>query len=240
MKINEIEAPDAVKDVQNFIWKNCQPWMKATDNGQMVFYRGNSKVPAEAYSNGYHVEAVHKDRRPKDSTPELHQFFNRMISIAGGVANRSNSAFVTSSENEAAEYGNHWVYMPIGNFNYTWHDRWVDWFNSAEVRGGAADYIDYKAVRKELGISGFDSLKRKVWDQLRPVFGFTSFDPMPNVDVSKYTADNLPVREDYIRRDIHVDTGLEDAFTRGLEVMISSEKGLYVDVRLYRQLISQN
>lgn len=109
--------------VEEFIQKNCQPWLKLARRESV--YRGIN-TDGRTKSMAFTRKTV-QNRRPKDTNLERHNFFNDMISMAGGVANRSNSIFVSGDTFAANDYGSLYAVYPIGNFHYTWSPTWADW-----------------------------------------------------------------------------------------------------------------
>jgi hypothetical protein len=65
--------------------------------------------------------------------PITNDLYNTIIAKLGGVANRSNSIFVTGKREEASGYGKAYIVFPIGNFNYTWSPAWADWYFAANT-----------------------------------------------------------------------------------------------------------
>lgn len=135
--------------VAAFIKKNCKPWLSQTDNGKFVVYRGFSGGYTRYTKNAsVFTKKVRINRRPLGSPPELHRLFNTVIALAGKTANRSNSVAVIGDESKAWEYGDQFVTIPIGNFNYTWHTElgpdWTSefsWF--IEIAGDHVDLDDF-------------------------------------------------------------------------------------------------
>lgn len=118
----------SAEKVRDFIMTNCQPWMKATKNGEMIVFRGG------AYLGEIFIKDTREDRKPKDSSLKKHEAFNDILKVAGSPANRSNSMFVTGSYGEAFEFGRPYVCFPIGEFNYAWSPVWRDWTRQLHSR----------------------------------------------------------------------------------------------------------
>jgi hypothetical protein len=130
-------APQAysedTKTLIEYIIANCKPWMQAA-YGE-VAWRGVRKYKwltrGETAPNAF-VRNTRSDRVPKDSDKKLHKLYNLWIRLAGGVANRSNSIFVSGNRREAHAYGKVYAVYPIGQFNYTWSPRLDDWYSNLE------------------------------------------------------------------------------------------------------------
>ena len=111
------------KQVASFIKQKCAPWLKETQNGKRVLYRGFRHIDIPMAF----TKKVRKRRDPKDSPKEKHNAFNLMIKKCGKKANRTNSLFATGDKYDAEEYGVTYIIFPIGNFAYTWHEDHRDW-----------------------------------------------------------------------------------------------------------------
>jgi len=115
----------AVK-IAEYLKQHAVPWLTATKNGKMIFYRGTRGAKKDAYALVLR-QRVRPNRSPMDTSKERHDGFNQMIAKVGGVANRSNAAFVTSNEFQASFYGKVYVYIPEGEFHYTFGPNFKDW-----------------------------------------------------------------------------------------------------------------
>lgn len=111
------------KDFVRRIKKNCEPWLKQTNFGELIVYRGVDNIDQKIQR-----KRVRKRRKPRDSKMEWHKLFNDLIAEKGLTANRSNSVFVSGKRDNVYEYGDEFIILPIGNFNYTWHKEIADWW----------------------------------------------------------------------------------------------------------------
>lgn len=134
---NKPNSPFADIGLVEYIRRNCQPWLKATENGKYQLFRGFRRIDDEVAF----VRKVRNDRQPLDSSIDDHNAFNEMIKVCGKVANRSNSVFTTSDPNWARMYGVVYNIMAVGNFHYTWHTDFDDWTTHSEriISIGRAD-----------------------------------------------------------------------------------------------------
>jgi len=157
MKLNEIsyapqkviggltkkKAHEAASKLVALIKKTARPWLNQTDNGKIGVYRGS-----DAGDNNYaYIRAVRDNRRPKDSDASQHEMFNKLIAVAGGIANRNNSMFVTGDESLAETFGKTWVVIPQGKFHYTWNTRWRDWTNDSTEMGAWNYFLNSKIAK---------------------------------------------------------------------------------------------
>lgn len=116
----------AAKSFVELIKEKCQPYLKEI-NGDIAnypLYRGIRKMIPSA------TKILHSEepRSPVDTDPETHELFNKIISDAGLIADRSNAAFVTGEHRVAKIYGQPYLVFPIGDFHYTWSTEVSDWY----------------------------------------------------------------------------------------------------------------
>ena len=122
------------KKLIEFMKTNCKEWLSQTNNGDAIVFRG-LKTPTEKFEIAF-TKPTRTDRKPRDSSAEDHELFNKLIKDAGLVANRENSIFVSGSFSHAlgfsrSEWDDPYAVIPIGNFNYTWSDDLKDWTECA-------------------------------------------------------------------------------------------------------------
>lgn len=122
LNTKEVLKPQ-VEEIFKLITRECKPWFREIGDPSNKVYRGFAREPKSQIFR----KSVRQNRRPRDSKPEDHDEFNRVIGMCGKVANRSNAVFVTGEYPDAASYGKAYVVIPIGNFNYTWHTVAEDW-----------------------------------------------------------------------------------------------------------------
>lgn len=148
-----VDFPALAKQTVKYIKDNAEPWLAASKNGQLVVYRGVENSPQQALA---WTKPVRQDRRPKDSSQTLHDRFNAIIAAAGGTANRSNAAFVTSSFTGASHYGSVYVYIPLGDFTYTWSPFYTDW-----TEDFGHDTLNKAMIKRSLSMASPESYDRK-------------------------------------------------------------------------------
>lgn len=196
----QIDHAALAQQTVDHIKTHAQPWMALTGNGQnFKVFRGVLKPPGREMLS--FVVPVRQDRVPKDTKLKKHQRFNAVIAAAGGTANRSNSAFVTSAITTANFYGRAYVYIPLGDFTYTFSPYYRDWTEDFDNED-----LDGLMVKPKSGQS------------LNPA------DPA-SYDRKKVTSK------------IRVDTEIERAIKNGLEIMIKSDQGLYVEPFFYNNSV---
>lgn len=94
-----------------------------------ILYRGEHFT----FTN-FDVERVRKNRRPKDSSKNLHNLYNMMLSsFDDNPGWRNNSLFVTRDESEAGEYGDSVIVIPIGEYKMLSSEMVKDMYHSFEM-----------------------------------------------------------------------------------------------------------
>jgi hypothetical protein len=198
----QIDRAALAQQTADYIRTHAQPWMALSGNGQnFKVYRGILKPPGRETLS--FTAPLRQDRVPRDTKLKKHQRFNALIAAAGGTANRSNSAFVTSNFQTANYYGRAYVYIPLGDFTYTFSPYYHDW--TAQFDNNLLDDLMVKPK------SSTNSTQPQRLDPASP----SSYDP-------KKAAARL-----------RINTDIEKAIKRGLELMIKSDQGLYVEPVFY-------
>lgn len=199
----------ALEDATDIIKTQCQPWMKATDNGAYFVFRGTNSFNADGYA---FIKPTRLDRKPRDTSKVYHTIFNSILDISGSIANRNNSIFCSGDPQVSKTYGSNYVVFPIGEFHYTWSPVWEDWTVDLSLRE-ISNLIKTKDPKK------FIDAEDDPDEQLKYLINFVD-------DANNYDMDAL-------HKALKVDTGLIDAIRSGTEIMIHCSSALYVDSEAY-------
>lgn len=233
-----------VEEVVALIRERAQPWLAASFNGEFTVYRGLGKRP-RAWN--FEVIPVRTDRKPID-TPQLrHDMFNAMIAAAGGYANRSNSAFA-SSRYVAKSYGQVSVFIPLGEFRYTYSTKWHDWTTSVPwgeiinlLTPGSLQKIktaycrDSEFCDDPADIS-IDEITHALYSLSLRTRGFDDVEnPMHMGEIAPQVLnDSKSYEYNKIRQVIVADRNLTDLPT-DYEIMIAAKEALYIDEVMYKE-----
>lgn len=247
MRVNDLIAHGDAKVLVKLIQKFAKPWLLETQ-ADITLYRG---IHREILS--YDVFPIPKDRPPVDTGLFRHNVFNAMITAAGGYANRSNSVFTSREFRMASAYGSTYVFIPLGDFRYTFSPVWTDWtarVDAAQILpllNKKALFRVFQFFREQLpneplhwvmtnvrhhlekALAGANSNKHsKEKNKLPP----SPWEPLINEilqDPNSYDKKKLSkvITAD---RDLHLMTGRN-------EIMISAEQGLYINPELYREFV---
>lgn len=238
-----------------FLRRNCSQWLRETENGTITFYRGLQEVHTSAHA---FEKSVRIDRRPKDSSPLGHDVYNMLIDLVGGVANRSNSLFAISDASEAGDYGEPYVIIPIGPYNYTWSRRWNDW-NIGSVQELETIISRYMKEPIDIERDAYDAYKKKLseleWQLENAKSDATKRDIALNIRLLMTHEDKQAFIHDYLEDHdeenqqqfldpnnysksrlenvIMVDRGLKDCARVAHEIMINCGHAMYITTEAY-------
>lgn len=209
MRLYEFDNEEEVgKKIADFILENCQQWLRDSGDGEFVVYRGVKGMTGKQYF----TKPIRQDRRPLDSSEVQHRFYQMLLNMAGATANRENSAFVTTDEHTAQQYGHPFVFIPVGDFDYTFlHPQLhiTDWYSSP----------------RELVMSFIKDEYVELWnDAPDSDSGFVELFKIGPDAIDKGTLR-------YIISNQH----LEKAYDT--EIMIWADKGLYIDQHIYNEQV---
>lgn len=98
--------------VIDYIKKDCQPWIKELGN-LTPLYRGFT-----SFSSLFQKRTVRTDRKPRDSTKELHKKLDEYFDNNFGIKFRSEAVFASTSYNNAKVYGDVGLIFPIAHYHY--------------------------------------------------------------------------------------------------------------------------
>lgn len=120
------ENADLPEEVYNFVHEHCQPYLSMVNNDlSKLMYRGVSpefisRTPAiPGVPDSSIVPGHYRDRRPRDTHPDIHDYINKKFAEVYGTPFR-NGLFATGSNEQAEEYGESVIIFPIGNFKFCW------------------------------------------------------------------------------------------------------------------------
>ena len=222
---------------REYVESHCQPWLSQVGSG--LAYRGVS--PRVHQNRPLFTHPVRQNRKPRDSTWETHQFFNRLIGLAGGVANRSNSVFVTPRLSTATSYGLAYVVIPVGQFHYTWSPGVEDWFSEEkEVRSWWDPELVMKHVHLNRILYALDQAQMIPTDPSNPLEELHQIRYQSDYYRAYQFARDAELRVScYSKQSVNimVDRGLNSALSRGHEIMIHAREILYLDAVAHSAMV---
>ena len=213
MRLHEIEQTGDPIKLIDFIMQECEPWLKLTDNGRQIVYRGlgstqKSSTNAETVA-GYSLELVLKKPIRQDrkvfGSPSYRKIYNKVLSTLGATATRSNSVSVTGDDDEAYKFGTPYVFLPIGEFHYTWSTEIIDWGSFS-----LADPLEFAEFQRDLNEKDPTiTYESAIAQYITPTIIFDKFNSV----------------------------SLQMAIQSNHEIAIHASHGLYIDPNLYKELL---
>lgn len=218
---------DEVKKIADFVRENCGEWLSQTKDGRHFVYRGFSNM--RRYDATAFRKKLRQDRKPLDSGDARHDMMNFLIKYGNKSANRTNSMFVVGSAAKARVYGKAFITIPIGAFNYTWHQDYHDWSFAmiphellrkkitGKKQGKIGSYIDNKLAVASIRKS------RNQWT--------VGEDPLETLDPEPITG---------WLKGLHGDDGtLIEAIKSKNEIMIAADEVIAINPVLYKAVLQQ-
>lgn len=148
------ESDEIVEEIQNFLLENCQPVLKDFQR------RDSAKLPYIGKRDvvTYEVKKPRKHRRPKDTFPEVHSFFDYELYKRFNIWARSQCIFTTGNKNMASNYGPVSVVLPIGEYEIIWNPQIEDLWTHLEDHWDVVNYImdDFENIGDQIWF-GIDS-----------------------------------------------------------------------------------
>lgn len=86
---------------------------------------------------------VRKDRKPRDTPEDIHEWADNWFYENFGIRARSNTMFCTSEASKTKQYGELYIVFPIGNFEIIWSHRLKDLYTEWMVTKGLEFWKDY-------------------------------------------------------------------------------------------------
>ena len=111
---------DEAKHIASILKKDCMPFIKEMKSSSLQnwFYRATE----------HHYESIskpikpRKDRRPRNTPKELHDYMDLRFKKKFGWKSRSEGVFVSSDKTILEyTYGDPYLFFPIGSYKYVYH-----------------------------------------------------------------------------------------------------------------------
>jgi hypothetical protein len=202
---DEQEEADVYKTVAHGLIYKAAEYFKEVGEPVPLMYRGYEKFSNEPFHRPFR-----DNRDPKDSGLYHQSLYNDAIEAAGGVANRSNSIFVSGNMVHARKYGELYVVFPWGDFNYTYHMGVKDWYDKfgPALEGVAPAY--FEKFEETLALSDDPMAAAKKIEQ-------------------KETGQLNLLAQIWLKiaMEVDFDVGLNQALNTDVEVLLSAKGGYY-------------
>jgi len=123
-----INLNNVAEELLEKIKKDCKPFLKQM-NIDKPLWRGSKDI----VRNDYEKIKPRKDRRPRNTDPDLQVILDNVFNKKFGWKPRSSGVFCGGDKREAETYGNVYSVWPIGNFKFIWSERVSDLFVNFET-----------------------------------------------------------------------------------------------------------
>lgn len=121
--LNESTESPEIVELRALIKSKCQPYLRQVANAKKkVLYRGMRGD----HSKLYHTFTVRTDRKPVDSSADLHNALDTALAREFGAKARSAGVFVIGDNNVISEYGEDYMIFPVGEFKCIWSPHIAD------------------------------------------------------------------------------------------------------------------
>lgn len=147
--INESNQPISIDDFKKSFKNDCKEWFKNNSIDDLL-YRGIKDDSLEIFKG-----KVLKNRKPLDSTKNLHDFYNAAFIHKFKILLRSQSLFCSLVKSVANSYGKIYVIFPIGNYDLYWSDNVKDQFIYNRERYKIFNMIDYAKTKDKIELTIF-------------------------------------------------------------------------------------
>ncbi len=181
---------------------------KETLNNNFI-YRGNNS----SNINEYQIFNVRKDRRPRDMPAELHYDLDDAFKKKFGWNVRSSGVFTTGDKIQTNDYGDPYIFIPLGSYKFVWCNKIKDLF------------MAYDNVFREIGMSKID------YEYLRYVINSNS--PEEEKDDRYYD-----LIEDIVK--LYTDKNIKKAILSKNEIVFSCNSYILFNEEYYKKLIRES
>ena len=110
-KIYTEDDRETFESLKTILHSKCNIFLNES-NGQKL-YRG-IRNPNHLYA----IKKVRIDRKPVDNSKDVHRYFDKVLYEMFGWKARSQSLFCTGNILQTGDYGEPYVVVPIGRYNY--------------------------------------------------------------------------------------------------------------------------
>jgi len=124
--------------------KNCKPYF---DDFYSI-WKGEFFISGRKSNEVFTKKKVRKDRKPKDTPMEIHEWIDEWFYKKFGIKARSNSIFCSFNEKISKDYGNPYYIIPIGKYSTIASPTIEDLFDVMENDWGDVNSLDY--IKDEL------------------------------------------------------------------------------------------
>ena len=121
--INSLEN-DNFDNIIKILQNDCKIYLDLLSKNSKLLFKGTNHVE-DFIDDGIYLKNVRKDRKPKDTSNDINKHISELFINKFNESVREIGTFVTKNPGVAKDYGNPYIFIPIGEFNY-YHNPKVD------------------------------------------------------------------------------------------------------------------
>ncbi len=169
-----------LEHVREILSVNCQPFLNeirknsAINATRMLFSGREDTRPVLR-------KKVRQDRKPKDTSKEVHETLDKMFQDAFGIKARSQTLFTFPTSGLALGYGNPYYVFPVGKYEIIWSDKIGDLYG---------DLLNWMRDTVKPRNKKFVEMIDQEFDRLK-------IDKVLSQKLAQYLKKNLPIDKTY-------------------------------------------
>lgn len=105
------------ENILNIIEKDCKPYLDILSNESKLLFKGTNHAE-DFIDDGIYLKNVRKDRKPKDTKNDINEYISKLFLNKFNESIREIGTFTTKNPGVARDYGNEYIFIPIGEFYY--------------------------------------------------------------------------------------------------------------------------
>jgi len=156
-----------VEELFSVLEKGCKPFKNEIGGGEVTYaYRGSKDI-----KKIWEIKVPRSDRKPKDMPVWMQKALDDVFEKDWGWRPRLQGVFATGDDDQASGYGEEYIFVPIGNFEYLWSTAIDDLFTElcinndfSYMHGDSKKLATY--FKNEMGWADSyrdNDLKRAIW-----------------------------------------------------------------------------
>ncbi|MFW6046463.1 MAG: hypothetical protein ACOCP4_01585 [Candidatus Woesearchaeota archaeon] len=113
-----LNEKNELEEIKNILYNECMPFLKLfkKENLNSLPYSGRKNKILK--NDTYEINKTRKNRKPRDTSEEIHEFFDEEFYKRYGIRGRSGCVFITGSRERASNFGLLFMVVPVGKFDF--------------------------------------------------------------------------------------------------------------------------
>ena len=113
--------------ITDIIKKDCGSFVKELKKNMILLFSGRDEQV------NFTKKSVRKNRTPRDTPIEIHDFIDNWFNKKFGIRARSNTVFCSATESSTSDYGEAYIIFPIGNYTTISSNKVSDLYSKIET-----------------------------------------------------------------------------------------------------------